>query len=574
MRALAASIVVNSTEDNATPGDAKCTLRKAINNANSNRDTTAGDCAAGSGADTITFSVSGTISLGSTLPPITSADGLTIDGSGQTLSISGANRARVFTANFGAVLALKNVSIEQGTGANDCENNTNCGGGILNNGVLTVTNSVFFGNVATEGGGIFNAGILDVINTRFNGNFRFSETNATTGSGILNAGTLNVTNSTFSINRATQGGGIFNSGTVTISSTSFSQNSGSSQGGGIFNSETGTMSIIGSTFFRNDSTPLSVGGEGGGVFNAGTLNVTNSTFAGNSAGISLGTISTASGGGIFNAGTLNVTNSTFSGDGASQGAAIFTDSGGTSILRNVITREALDDCSGPITDGGFNIDDDKTCISAPTSQTVNALLDPAGLRNNGGPTQTIALCTASGTPPGCTGKSPAIDAVPLANCNGGAAFPNPLRSDQRGFGRPAPANGTCDIGAFESRAIPLQVLNEFVSFVASNPRGDATPGGCPADYVGRFRLDGILTSDPGSPPLSNLEAKVVALTNGNLVENTDGGVGGVGATIPFLAQGGFVDGVLRAGETVRLPFIICLRNFETFSFFVDVLGLK
>src|SRR5262245_60250488 len=73
-----AGIVVNDLGDNTTAGDTKCTLREAINNANSNSDTTSGDCSGGSGTDTITFSVSGTIFIQSTLPTI-STD-MTIDG--------------------------------------------------------------------------------------------------------------------------------------------------------------------------------------------------------------------------------------------------------------------------------------------------------------------------------------------------------------------------------------------------------------------------------------------------------------------------------------------------------------
>ena len=53
--ASAAGITVNSTADNLTAGDSNCTLREAIGNANSNSDTTSGDCTAGSGADTITL---------------------------------------------------------------------------------------------------------------------------------------------------------------------------------------------------------------------------------------------------------------------------------------------------------------------------------------------------------------------------------------------------------------------------------------------------------------------------------------------------------------------------------------
>ena len=82
--ALAANIIVNSTEDSTTAGDHKCTVREAINNANSNSDTTGGDCAAGSGADTITFNIPTTdpgfnpttgvvtITLGATLPNVIS----------------------------------------------------------------------------------------------------------------------------------------------------------------------------------------------------------------------------------------------------------------------------------------------------------------------------------------------------------------------------------------------------------------------------------------------------------------------------------------------------------------------
>jgi len=85
--AHAAGITVNSLSDNTTV-DGNCSLREAIRNANDNA-ATYGDCPAGSGADTITFSVSGTITLGSTLTAIADADGLTLDGTGQTVTISG-----------------------------------------------------------------------------------------------------------------------------------------------------------------------------------------------------------------------------------------------------------------------------------------------------------------------------------------------------------------------------------------------------------------------------------------------------------------------------------------------------
>ena len=88
-------------------------------------------------------------------------------------------------------------------------------------------------------------------------------------------------------------------------------------------------------------------------------------------------------------------------------------------------------------DGGYNISDDTSCGFAGTGtngQTlgdgVNPLLDPNGLQNNGGPTQTIALQSTS----------PAISAIPPADCPS---------TDQRGDPRPAAGQTACDIGAFE-----------------------------------------------------------------------------------------------------------------------------
>lgn len=77
--AQAASLLVDSVGDALSNGDG-CTLREAIINANDDAATWA-DCAAGSGADTISFAAGVTsITLSGPLPNITDAAGLTIDG--------------------------------------------------------------------------------------------------------------------------------------------------------------------------------------------------------------------------------------------------------------------------------------------------------------------------------------------------------------------------------------------------------------------------------------------------------------------------------------------------------------
>jgi CSLREA domain-containing protein len=199
--AHAAGIVVTSSLD-TTAVDGDCTLREAIQNANDNAATNA-DCAAGSGADTITFSKSGTITLvGSQLPNITAAGGpLTIGGHGQTVTISGDNSVRVMQVDVGASLTLFNSTITNGKTAGS-------GGGIYNSGTLTVTSSTFSGNTAGSwGGGIENFGKLTITSSTFSGN---SATGGSGGGGILNAGTLTITNSAFSGNNAASGGGIDN----------------------------------------------------------------------------------------------------------------------------------------------------------------------------------------------------------------------------------------------------------------------------------------------------------------------------------------------------------------------------
>ena len=113
--ARAATIAVNSGDDNTSAGDGACTLREAINNASSDSDTSGGDCAAGeAGSDTIEVSASvGTITLASfidvTLSPMTIAgNGVTIDGT----SLTGSSGLMVVHSN--ASLSLSNVTLAGG----------------------------------------------------------------------------------------------------------------------------------------------------------------------------------------------------------------------------------------------------------------------------------------------------------------------------------------------------------------------------------------------------------------------------------------------------------------------------
>lgn len=195
----------------------------------------------------------------------------------------------------------------------------------------------------------------------------------------------------------------------------------------VFNIGSGTVAISGLTIQNGNA---SLGGAGGGIDNGGTLTVTNSTLSGNSA---------SAGGGIVNFGALTLANSTLSGNSGGSG---ILNSDGSTTLKNAIVANSGGNCSvasGTFTSQGHNLSSDGTCASffTPPSDLNNTdpALDPGGLKNNGGPTQTIAL----------QATSPAVDAIPVSECTDVNLVA--VATDQRGVARPqGPA---CDIGAFE-----------------------------------------------------------------------------------------------------------------------------
>lgn len=164
--AHAATINVNSTADNLTAGDGNCTLREAIRNANSNSDTTSGDCTAGSGADTIilpagtyTLSIPGANEDAAATGDLDITGTLTITGDGAATTVIEACTVdqkiaacpggsgivdRVLDIQFGANVTITGVMIRHG---NDS------GGGIRNQGTLDLTDSVVTDNTTAGQGG-------------------------------------------------------------------------------------------------------------------------------------------------------------------------------------------------------------------------------------------------------------------------------------------------------------------------------------------------------------------------------------------------------------------------------------
>ena len=98
------------------------------------------------------------------------------------------------------------------------------------------------------------------------------------GGGIFNQGTLTVNRCIISGNGASYGGGIYNdSGTLTVNQGTIASNSGTAYGGGIYN-HPGTMTVNQSTIASNSCIQYG----GGGILNWGALTVNESTIVGNS----------------------------------------------------------------------------------------------------------------------------------------------------------------------------------------------------------------------------------------------------------------------------------------------------
>ena len=269
-----------------------------------------------SGGGTVTFACSDYIYLTS---PITISANTTIDGSGQSVEISGGSAGRIFKVNAGVSLSLNKLWVAWG------KDTSSLGGGAIysDGGKLTITDSRFTdSSTSTFGGGV-----------------------------MIYNGTLTVKDSTFSGNSASLGGGIasYNS-TVTVNNSTFASNSTvSSQiadgsGGGIY-AEGGQVTVSNSTFFRN-----SAAGYGGGI-------------AGDSS-------------------TITVTNCTFSRNTADKGGNALERSGsGAMVLRNTIVAYSVAgaNCAGSITDGGGNLSyPDTSCPGINRNPLLQTLNDNGG----------------------------------------------------------------------------------------------------------------------------------------------------------------------------------------------------
>ena len=322
---------------------------------------------------------------------------------------------------------------------------------------------------------------------------------------LINYGNLRLDGCTIS-NNITEGygGGIFNSGTLSMVNSIISHNKAGIAGGGIYNEQRSSLIISHSVIVDNTSGDSYIG-DGGGISNFGTVDLSYSIVLRNTANLGGGIDNTSelsvgnstisnnraeSGGGIYNEqGPFSVINSTISDNVAiSSGSSIasYDTSSNTnlifcSIYHNKVSREsggsiivdnagaalhmkasiiAESDASkhsaiegGMITSEGYNLvqnmvsknfepnDAHKTDLLLADTTKTFGL--ETQLQKNGGPTLTYALRPGP--------NNPAINAVPMQICTDDQG--QTVNVDQRGMPRPGRnklGKPACDIGSFES----------------------------------------------------------------------------------------------------------------------------
>ena len=285
--------------------------------------------------------------------------------------------------------------------------------------------------------------------------FRIENGSADVGAGIaIWTGALTVTHSIVNANTAvSSGGGIFNdAGQVVITESTISGNTvgqwvccHSGDGGGIFNA--GTMRVSYSTVDGNHNFP---DGRGSGIGNFNVLTVTNSTISSNINNSSFAE-------GIYNSrwrnyngeypnNKLTVNSSTIVNNSASYGSSAYgiRNQHGVAVIQNSLLANNIGgygadaDCYndlGTVNSLGYNligINSGCTLVATDITHTDPLL---GSLDDNGGATFTHALLQGS----------PALDA---GNPTGCTSDNGPLTTDQRGL----PRVGRCDIGAFEEQS--------------------------------------------------------------------------------------------------------------------------
>ena len=202
------------------------------------------------------------------------------------------------------------------------------------------------------------------------------------GGAILNDGVLTLTDDLFSDNESTTGGGgaiaeVSTGGSLNVTGTTFTGNSstGSGGGGAIFSPGAGTTLTIASSTFTNNSE-ADAGAGGGAILNSGAgnpLTITKSNFTDNTA---MGT-----GGAIDSdaASQLVLSNSAFTGNSALNGGAVAANNSAAQTISVTDSTFSKNNAIGGTEGGGaLEIQGNSSTITISGSTFTQNLTDSTG----------------------------------------------------------------------------------------------------------------------------------------------------------------------------------------------------
>lgn len=344
--AHANTIPVDTTTDEIN-NDGDCSLREAIESANTNSAIDA--CPTGSGSDTIMLptgtyqlSLSGANEDNNLTGDFDISDTLTISGDGIGLTVIDANHLdRALQTLGAAAITLQDISIQNGTV-------TGSGGGATFNAAATLTNTYVSGNTASgDGGGLYVNGVLTM-----NGTTIITNTASSRGGGVFARNVTTISDSLFRNNTSSiyYGGGMHTLANTTLNNTDFIRNNGGADGGGVM--AEGPITINGGIFRKN----VSQSALGGGLSATSSATVNDAQFLDNTA---------AQGGGAYIWGPTTISGTLFQGNKSTYfgGGALGINSTASISRSQFINNIAL----GPTGGGALY------AIGGSTKQIINTL---------------------------------------------------------------------------------------------------------------------------------------------------------------------------------------------------------
>ncbi len=378
-RRLMATFLVTNTADSG-PGS----LRAEIDLANANP-----------GANTIefdstnAFQTAQTITLTSGQLELSNTSGTqTILGPPAGVTVSGGGLSRVFQVDEQVTASISGLTITEG-------GVTSPGGGLTNDGTLTLTNCSISGNTASSGGGVYTGqygtttlnnctisdnsalrnggGLYDFLGTTTLNNCTVSGNSALGNRGGLYdfVGATTMSDVVVQGNLAASGGGLaIFFGTTSFTNCSFSGDVASVSGGGLYN-KGGTTTLTGCTISGERAAV-----NGGGLYNNdyGSTTLTNCTVSDNSASLN--------GGGLANSsGTTTLSDCTVSGNSSGHGGGVCNLKGTTTLDNAEIRANSANDGGGLATYGGTTTLSDCTVSGNTAAGEAGGVLDNSGTTN-------------------------------------------------------------------------------------------------------------------------------------------------------------------------------------------------